>query len=118
MTKKLYVGNLGYDVTEEQLRELFAQFGSVQSVTIITDRFTGRSKGFAFVEMEGASEAQTAISNLNGTDLNGRPLKVDEARPQAPRAGGREGDRGRGGERGRGGDRGGGRGRGPRRNDW
>lgn len=99
MTKKVYVGNLTYDVTEDQLRELFAQFGSVQSATIITDRWTGRSKGFGFVEMESASEAQTAINSLDGKELGGRPMKVAEARPQAPRPGGR------------------GRGRGPRRGD-
>lgn len=106
MAKKLYVGNLTYDVTEEQLRELFAQFGPVQSVAIITDRFTGRSKGFGFVEMESAADAQAAINSLDGQDLNGRSMKVDEARPQAPRAGGR------------GRERGGGRGRGSRGRDW
>jgi len=106
MAKKLYVGNLTYDVTEEQLRELFAQFGPVQSVAIVTDRFTGRSKGFGFVEMENATDAQTAINSLDGQDLNGRSIKVDEARPQAPRAGGR------------GRERGGGRGRGSRGRDW
>lgn len=105
MSKKLYVGNLAYDVSEEQLQELFAQFGPVQSVTIISDRFTGRSKGFGFVEMENASDADTAITSLNGKDLNERPIKVAEARPQAPRAGGR------------GRQRGGGPGRGPRRWD-
>lgn len=88
MGKKLYVGNLPYSATEGSLTELFSRFGTVQSVTIITDRDTGRSKGFGFIEMGTDQEAAEAISRMNGTDLDGRSLTVSEARPQAPRAGG------------------------------
>lgn len=95
MGKKLYVGNLPYTATEEELQQAFSRFGSVGSVKLITDRDTGRSKGFAFVEMTNDNEAADAISGLNGKDLGGRALTVSEARPQAPR----EQDRGRGGFR-------------------
>jgi len=81
MAKKLYVGNLSFQVTEADLSELFAQVGAVDSVKIITDRDTGRSKGFAFVEMSDDSAAAQAISKFNGTDFNGRNLTVNEARP-------------------------------------
>ena len=84
MAKKLFVGNLPYSATEEELRELFAQYGEVQSVKLITDRETGRPRGFAFIEMEDA-EAQAAIDALNGTELGGRNLRVDVARERPPR---------------------------------
>jgi RNA recognition motif-containing protein len=95
MVKKLYVGNMSYDTTEEALRALFAGIGEVESVNIITDRRSGRSKGFGFVEMATEEEAQAAISQLNGTTLDDRQLNVAEARPQRPRS-----DRGGGGRRG------------------
>jgi cold-inducible RNA-binding protein len=101
MSMKLYVGNLAYETTEEQLRELFAEAGNVGSVKIITDRQTGQPRGFAFVEMETKAEGQKAISMLNGRNVEGRPLAVNEARPQQKSFGG-------GG--GRGGGYGGGRG--------
>lgn len=85
MGKKLYVGNLPYSSTEESLREAFSQSGTVDSVTIIVDRDTGRSKGFGFVEMGSDSEAQAAIEALDGQDLGGRRIKVNEAKPRAPR---------------------------------
>ncbi len=85
MGKKLYVGNLPFSTTEESLSETFSAHGTVESVKIITDRETGRSKGFAFVEMSQDSEAQSAISSLDGSDYSGRPMKVNEAKPQAPR---------------------------------
>ena len=92
----IYVGNCSYDVTEEQLREAFAAFGEVESVKVIRDRDTGRARGFAFVEMVDSSAAEAAIQGLNGTDLGGRSLKVNEARPREDRGGG-----GRGGGGGR-----------------
>ena len=95
MTKKLYVGNLPFQTTEDDLDGLFGQVGSVESVRIITDRDTGRSRGFGFVEM-GDEEADKAIEQLNGTELDGRALTVNEARPQSPRQGG-GGGRGGGG---------------------
>src|SRR3984957_15770476 len=112
MGKKLYVGNLSYDVSNEALEEMFAAYGSVQSAQIVMDRDTGRSKGFGFVEMSSDQEAQAAISGLNGKDLNGRSLTVNEARPREDRGGGRSGGgRGFGGGGGGGGGRsGGGRG--------
>jgi len=98
MTKKLYVGNLSYSTTESNLSELFGTVGEVASVNLITDRASGRSKGFAFVEMAEDSAAQEAIAQLNGKELDGREINVAEARPQKPRSsqyGG--GNRGRGG---------------------
>ena len=86
---KIYVGNCSFDVTEEQLRELFAAYGEVDSVNVITDRDTGRPRGFAFVEMPDASAAKAAIKGVDGTDLGGRTLKVNEARPKGDRGGGR-----------------------------
>ncbi len=83
--KKLYVGGLSYNSTEEGLADLFSKSGAVDSVKIITDRDTGRSKGFAFVEMASIEEASTAITDLNGKEFDGRRLLVNEARPQAPR---------------------------------
>ena len=95
MTKKLYVGNLPFQTTEEDLSDLFSQAGNVESVRIITDRDTGRSRGFGFVEM-GDEEADKAVESLNGTEMGGRPLTVNEARPQVNRGGGGGGG-GRGG---------------------
>ncbi len=104
MGRKLYVGNLPYSATEETLRETFSQCGSVDSVNMITDRDTGQSKGFGFVEMSRDSEAQKAIQDLNGSTLDGREIKVNEAKPKAPR-GGRGGGGHRGGGYGGGGNR-------------
>ncbi len=101
MEKKLYVGGLSYSTTEDTLREYFMQCGNVDSVKIITDRETGRSKGFAFVEMATDQAAQDAISKFDGKEFEGRRLTVNEARPQAPR--GDRGGRGNGGPRGGGG---------------
>ncbi|MBI2845801.1 MAG: RNA-binding protein [Chloroflexi bacterium] len=95
-SSKLYVGNLPYEATEEELRELFSQAGGVRSVSIITDRNTGRSKGFAFVEMETRAEAQKAISSINGHTLGDRQIRVSEARPREERGGGGYGSRGGG----------------------
>jgi RNA recognition motif-containing protein len=88
MNKKLYVGGLPYSVTEDKLQEIFSAHGTVESARVITDRFTGRSRGFGFVEMSNEEEAQTAIDSLNGSDLDGRSLTVNEARPQENRGGG------------------------------
>lgn len=85
MGAKLYVGNLPYSVTEEKLQQHFAQHGSVLSARIITDKFSGRSKGFGFVEMASDEEAQRATAALNGTEFEGRNIVVSEARPQQPR---------------------------------
>lgn len=93
MGNKLYVGNLSYSVSEEKLQELFSRHGSVASVRVITDKFSGRSKGFGFVEMASDEEAERAIAALNGTEFEGRSIVVSEARPQeprSPRGGGRE----------------------------
>jgi RNA recognition motif-containing protein len=112
MENKLYVGNLSYNTTEDALRDLFAQAGEVTSVAVIKDRDTGRSKGFAFVEMGNQSDAQKAISMFNGYSLDERALTVNIARPReerGPRPGGGFGDRrGGGGGRDRGRDRRGG----------
>ncbi|MBN1799776.1 MAG: RNA-binding protein [Spirochaetales bacterium] len=85
MSKKIYVGNMNYDTTENQLQELFAQHGSVVEVNIVRDRYTNRPKGFAFVEMEKEEEANAAISALNNTELDGRALRVNEAHAKKPR---------------------------------
>ena len=85
MEKKLYVGSLSYDTSEDSLRDLFAQAGKVESVTIITDRMTGRSKGFGFVEMANDEDAKKAKEMLNGKELDGRNIIVDEARPMKKR---------------------------------
>ncbi len=87
----IYVGNLSYEVTEEDLRKTFEAFGEVESVKIIKERFSGESKGFGFVEMPDKAEAQSAINDLNGTELKGRMLNVNEARPRSEtrRGGGR-----------------------------
>ncbi len=105
-SKKLYVGGFPYSVTESQLEELFAAHGTVESVKVITDRMTGRSRGFGFVEMSSQAEAEEAIGKLNGTDLDGRNITVNEAKPQQPRTGGGGGG-GAGGGYGRGGGGGG-----------
>ena len=94
MGKKLYVGNLSYDVDSSALEELFAAHGSVQSAQIISDRDTGRSKGFGFVEMGTDEEAQAAIAALNGQQHGGRALTVNEAKPKENRGGGGGGGRG------------------------
>ena len=103
MGKRLYVGNLSYNVTNESLEELFAQFGTVQSAQVVMDRDTGRSKGFGFVEMADDNAAQAAIQGLNEQQHDGRPLTVNEARPREERGGGGGGRGGRGGGGGRGG---------------
>ncbi|MBP7845381.1 MAG: RNA-binding protein [Proteobacteria bacterium] len=111
MASKLFVGNLSYSVTSNDLKELFAAYPSVSEVTLVTDRASGRSKGFGFVELSSESEAETAVSELNGKEVQGRALTVSPARPQAPRApggGGRGGYGGGGGGGGRGGFGGGG----------
>jgi cold-inducible RNA-binding protein len=100
----IFVGNLSYQTTQEELHAVFAQFGNVERVNIVTDRDTGQPRGFAFVEMTEDQEAQNAIAHLNGTELKGRALNVNEARPKP--SGGFGGGRSRGA--------GGGRGRGPR----
>jgi len=108
MAKKLYVGNLSYQMTEDGLRDLFTPIGEVLSAKIITDAATGRSKGFGFVEMASDEDATKAIADLNGTSVMDRSINVSEARPQTERGGGG----GRGGQRGF--DRGGGR----KQNNW
>src|SRR6195256_3673084 len=94
MAAKLFVGNLSFQATEEDLRELFLQSGTVETVRIITDQFTGRPRGFGFVEMATKEEAQKAVEMLNGRLFRDRNLVVDEARPQPQRGGGGGGDRG------------------------
>jgi RNA recognition motif-containing protein len=107
MGSKIYVGGLPYSATEQQLSDLFGAHGAVASARIITDKFTGQSRGFGFVEMSSDSEAQAAITALNGSEMGGRTLTVNEARPQEPRSGGG----GRGGF-------GGGRSGGAKRDRW
>ena len=109
MGKKLYCGNLGYNVSSSDLEQLCGQYGSVVSAEVIMDRDTGRSKGFGFVEMGSDAEAAAAIQGLDGTEHDGRALKVNEAKPREPRRGGFGGGGGGGG-----GDRGGGGGGGRR----
>jgi len=103
MGRKLYVGNLPYSATEQSIREAFSKAGTVDSVSLITDRDTGQSKGFGFVEMSSDAEAQAAIQQLNGQSLEGRQIKVNEAKPKAPGGGGGGGGGGRGGYGGGGG---------------
>ena len=105
MAKKLYVGNLSYRTSDSDLQRLFEEFGTVDSAQVISDRETGRSKGFGFVEMGSDQEAQAAISALNGKEVDGRALTVNEAKPREERGGGGRG--GYGGGRSGGGDRGG-----------
>ena len=109
MSTKLYIGNLAFQTTSQELQELFAQAGTVESASVVEDRMTGRSRGFAFVEMSTKEEATAAIDQFNGKELGGRALKVNEAKPRENRAGG-------GGGRGFGGNRGGGGGYGGNRN--
>jgi len=101
---KIYVGNLSYDMTEEQLRDAFAEYGKVKSADIVMDKLTGKHRGFGFVEMENDDEAQKAIEGLNGQSVQGRNLNVNEARPREERGGrgfrGARGGRGQGGHRG------------------
>jgi RNA recognition motif-containing protein len=100
MAKKLYVGNLPYTTTEQELRDMFSQVGEISDLALITDRYTGQSKGFAFVEMSSDDAAQEAISRFDGQMMGNRQLVVNEARPREDRGGGRGGDR-RGGGGGR-----------------
>jgi RNA recognition motif-containing protein len=95
LSKKLYVGNLPFSATEAELRDLFGNYGAVESVAVITDRETGRPRGFAFVEME-ASAADSAMRALDGTEMGGRSLRVNEANPRPARGGGGGGGGGRG----------------------
>lgn len=97
MGSKIYVGGLPYSATESQLNDLFAAHGAVESARVITDKFTGQSRGFGFVEMSTAEEAKAAISALHGTQMDGRTLTVNEAKPQEPRSGGGGGRFGGGG---------------------
>jgi RNA recognition motif-containing protein len=97
MAKRLYVGNLGWNVTDDQLRTLFAAHGTVQFAQVVTERDTGRSKGFGFVEMATDQEAAAAITGMNGQVVDGRPLTVNEARPREDRGGGGGGRGGYGG---------------------
>lgn len=106
MSTKLYVGNLAFQTTSQELQELFAQAGTVESASVVEDRDTGRSRGFAFVEMSTKEEAASAIEQFNGKEVGGRALKVNEAKPRENRGGG---GRGFGGNRGGGGGYGGGR---------
>ena len=110
MSKNIYVGNLSYGVTDTMLEELFSEFGEVTSARVISDRDTGRSKGFGFVEMSSDEEAMAAMEALNEKDVDGRALKVNEAQPKQdrPRGGGGGGRGGYGGGGGRGGHGGGG----------
>jgi RNA recognition motif-containing protein len=119
MSMKLYVGNLSFQTSSDDLQQLFAQVGTVESATVVEDRDTGRSRGFGFVEMASKEEGQKAIEEFNGKDLNGRNLTVNEARPREER-GNRGGGRGFGGNRGGGGRNfgGGGGGRNDRSPRW
>jgi len=110
MSSKLYVGNLSFQTTQQDLEELFGQSGQVESVSIVTDRDTGQPRGFAFVEMATSEEAQAAIQALDGKEVDGRALKVNEARAKESRGGGGRGGFGGGGGRGGYGGGGGGRG--------
>ena len=119
MGKKLYVGNLPFTTTDQELQDMFTQAGQVTSAKIIMDRDSGRSKGFGFVEMANDQEADAAISQFNGQQMNGRAIVVNEARPMQPREGGGGFGGGRGGDRGgRGGGFGGGGRGGDRGNRW
>jgi len=114
MSTKLYVGNLAFETTSQDLQELFSQAGTVESASIVEDRDTGRSRGFAFVEMSTKEEAAAAIDQFNGKEVAGRALKVNEAKPRENRGGGGRGFGGGGGRGGYGGNRGGGGGGGGR----
>jgi cold-inducible RNA-binding protein len=112
MSTKLYVGNLAFQTTSQELQELFAQAGTVESASVVEDRDTGRSRGFAFVEMSTKEEAASAIEQFNGKEVGGRALKVNEAKPRENRGGGGRGFGGNRGGGGYGGGRNGGGGRG------
>lgn len=116
MGKKIYVGNISYQMDDQSLADLFSAYGTVESARIVTDRDSGRSKGFAFVEMATDSEAAAAIEKLNGTEQSGRNINVSEAKPMAPREGGGRGGFGGGNRNSRGG--GGGFGGGDRRSRY
>ena len=106
MAKRLYVGNLAYAVTDQDLKDLFSQSGTVESAAVISDKVSGQSKGFGFVEMADATGAEAALKSLDGTEFKGRNIKVNEAKPReggsggGSRGGGRSGDRSGGGGRG------------------
>ncbi|MCA1593321.1 MAG: RNA-binding protein [Acidobacteria bacterium] len=126
MSMKLYVGNLAFQTSSEDLQQLFAQAGTVESASVVEDRETGRSRGFGFVEMSSKEEGEAAITQFNGKEVNGRSLTVNEAKPRENRSGGGGGGRGgfggggggRGGGGGYGGNRGGGGGGGDRTPRW
>ena len=118
MAVKLFVGGLSFSTSNDRLREVFAATGSVESAAVVTDRDTGRSRGFGFVEMAEAADAATAIQTLNDTDLKGRRIKIDEARASSGARGGGGGGGGGDRRRGGGGGGGGGGGRGGDRNRW
>jgi cold-inducible RNA-binding protein len=103
MSMKLYVGNLSFQTSSDDLEQLFAQAGTVESASVVEDRDTGRSRGFGFVEMSTKEEGEAAIAQFNGTEVNGRALNVNEAKPRENRSGGGGGGRGFGGNRGGGG---------------
>jgi cold-inducible RNA-binding protein len=105
MSKTIYVGNMSYDTTADTLRELFEAYGEVEEVSVITDRATGRPRGFAFVDMADAEAADAAIAALDGQAVDGRALRVNEAKPREPRSGGGGRRSGGGGGGNRGGDR-------------
>jgi len=95
----IYVGNLSFEVTDDELRQLFSAYGEVESASVVKDRFSGESRGFGFVEMPAKKDADAAIAALNGTDVKGRTITVNEAKPKAPKSGGGGGGGGRGGRR-------------------
>ncbi|MFN3696168.1 MAG: RNA recognition motif domain-containing protein [Pseudobdellovibrio sp.] len=117
MAKKIYVGNLAFSVTDDELQQAFASFGTITSARVVMDKMSGRSKGFGFVEIENDADADTAIEKMNGQTIGGRAVRVSEAKPQEPGSRGprREGGGGRGFGGGGGRGFGGGGGRGPRR---
>ena len=106
MSTKLYVGNISFNTTNQDLNDMFGEVGTVESANVVEDRETGRSRGFGFVEMASKADAENAIAQLNGKEVDGRALKVNEAKPREERGGGGRGGYGGGG--GRGGNRGGG----------
>ena len=108
MSTKLYVGNISFNTTNQDLNDMFGEVGTVESANVVEDRETGRSRGFGFVEMASKADAENAIAQLNGKEVDGRALKVNEAKPREDRGGGGDGRGGYGGGGGRGGNRGGG----------